>query len=143
MGLKRSLGSRDTVGLGEVEAIGLVWETGWVPKASPSSLDSKGEFFQILMMPGAKGPIYLISHPRSLQLGPCGQQGCAGPLHRRATAAAKEMFSACMGCSEPSSYVLPLFYKILGRKGSFLVVLKTLMLILQLITEFRFGKRQT
>lgn len=77
MGLKRSLGSRDTVGLGEVEAIGLVWETGWVPKASPSSLDSKGEFFQILMMPGAKGPIYFISHPRSLQLGPCGQQGCA------------------------------------------------------------------
>lgn len=58
-------------------------------------------------------------------------------------AAAKEMFSVCVGCSEPSGYVLHPFYKILVRKGSFLVVQNTLMLILQLITEFRFGKRQT
>lgn len=69
------------------------------PKSLPFLyLTPKVIFFQILTTQGAKGPIHLISHPRFLQLGPCGQQGCVlAHMLGCALSSAQEGHSCCKG----------------------------------------------
>lgn len=97
-----------------------------------SSPDSKGEFSQsLLMTQGVKGPLHLISHPRSLaQLvllpsGCCGHQGCGAyccthammcPVLRAGdvTAPTKEELLGHMDCSGPSDYDVSPFLQNIG-----------------------------